>query len=54
MISKKVCRTLIYFENFISFILAVSGCVSVSAFTSLTDSSAVEIKVYAITAAIKK
>ena len=33
---KKVCRALNYFEDFLIFISAVSGCVSISAFASLT------------------
>ena len=31
---KKVCRALNYFKHFLAFVSAVSGCVSVSTFTS--------------------
>ena len=31
----KVCRALNYFEHFLFFISAISGCVSISTFTSL-------------------
>ena len=57
---KKVCRDLNYFENFLVFASAVSGCVSVSAFASLVgvsvgiSSSTVEIKICAITAEITR
>ena len=57
---KKVCGTLNYFEHFLVFVSAVSGCVSISAFASLfgvslvITSSSVWIKVCAITAEIKK
>ena len=57
---KQVCRALNYFGNFFVFVSAVSGCVSMSAFASLVvvsvgiASSAVEIKIYAIIAGIKK
>ena len=32
---KEDCRALNYFENFLVFVSAVSGCVSISAFASL-------------------
>ena len=57
---KKVCRALNYFEHFIIFVSAVSGCVSIFGFASLVGvsvfitSSAVEVKVWTITAGIKK
>ena len=57
---KKVYRVLNYFENFLVFVSAASGCVSISAFVSLVGasvgiaSSAVGLKIYAITAGIKK
>ena len=57
---KQVCRALNYFGNFFIFVSAVSDCVSISAFSSLVvvsvgiASSAVEIKIYAIIAGIKK
>ena len=34
---KKVYRALKYFENFLIFVSSVSGCVPISAFTSLLD-----------------
>ena len=36
---KKVCWTLNYFENFLVFVSAIIGCVSVSAFASLVGVS---------------
>ena len=57
---KKVCRALNYFENFLIFISAVSGCISISEFASLVGvhvgmtSSAVGLKTCAIHARIKK
>ena len=57
---EKVCMTLNYFENFIVFFYAVSGCVSISEFVSLIGvplditNSAVGLKVCAITAGIEK
>ena len=57
--NKKVCRALNYFEHFPHFISAVSRYVSISAFVSLVSvlvgiaSSAVIIKLCAITAGIK-
>ena len=57
---KKVCKTLSYFEHFLVFVFAVSGCVLISAFASLVgvpagiDSSAVGLKVCVITAEIRK
>ena len=57
---KKVSRTLNYFEHFLVFVSAVSVCLSISAFALLvgvpigTASSAVGLKVCAITAGIKK
>ena len=53
--NKKTCRALNYF-----FICAVSGCVSISAFGSLagvpvaTVSSAVGLRIYAITVGVNK
>ena len=55
-----MCRALNYFEHFLVFISAVSGCASIFEFTSLVDvsvgiaSSAAKIKISAITAGIKK
>ena len=55
---KKVCRALNYFEHFLIFISAVSGCVSVSAFSSLVGvpvnvtSSAIGLTICTITAGI--
>ena len=57
---KQACRALNYFGNFFVFVSAVSGYVSISAFSSLVvvsvgiASSAVEIKIYAIISGIKK
>ena len=48
---KKVCKALDYFERFLVFVSAVSGCISISAFTSLVNvavgiaSSAVGFKI---------
>ena len=55
---KNVCRALYYFEHFLAFVSAVSGCVSVFAYASLvgalcTTRSAVGLKICAITAGIK-
>ena len=56
---KKVCRALNYFEVFLAFVSAVSGCVSISKFPSLVDahigitSSTRGIKLCAINAGIK-
>ena len=56
---KKVRRDLNYFEHLPVFVSIVSGCVSISAYTSLvgvpvhTASSAVQLKICAITAGIK-
>ena len=63
LISKKhkmVCTTLNYIEHFLILGSAVTGCVSISAFSSLVGipivitSSAVGLKICVITAAIKK
>ena len=57
---KKVWRALNFFEHFLIFISAVIGCVSISAFASLIlvpaciTVSAIGLKIYAITARIKK
>ena len=57
---KKACNALNYFQHFLIFISAVSGCVSIFAFASLAGvpvgiaSSAARIKTCAITAEIKK
>ena len=57
---KIVYRALKYFENFLIFVSSLSGCVSISAFTSLVDgpigifSSASGLKICAITAGINK
>ena len=59
LISKKVCTTLSYIKHSLILIPTITGCVSVSAFASLVGipigitSSAVGIKIYVITAAIK-
>ena len=55
-----MCRALNYFKHFYIFISAVSVCVSLSVFVSLIGNpvdarcSAVQIKIWAITAGIKK
>ena len=63
LISKKhkmVCTTLNYIEHFLILGSAVTGCVSISAFSSLVGipivitGSAVGLKICVITAAIKK
>ena len=57
---KKGCATLNYIENFLILASTITRCVSVSAFASLSDvpteitSSAVGLKICAITARIKK
>ena len=57
---KKVCRVLNYFENFLVFVSAVSGCVSISALSSLVGipagiaSSTVGLKIFAVPAGIEK
>ena len=57
---KKVCRISKYTEHFLILTSAISGCVSISAFAFLvsipigTRSSAIELKICAITEAIKK
>ena len=59
LISKKVCTNLNYIKHSLILIPTITGCVSVSAFASLVGipigitSSAVGIKIYVITAAIK-
>ena len=56
----KVCRTLIYNEHFLISSSTIVGCVSISAIASLVGitkgitSSAIGLKICAITAAIKK
>ena len=57
---KKFCTTLNYIENFLILASTVTGCVSISAFFSfigiliVTTNSAIRLKIYAITAGIKK
>ena len=58
---KNVSMVLNYFEHFLVFVSAVSGCVSISAFASLVGvpkaifvSSTVGLKIYVIAARIKK
>ena len=57
---KKTCKYLHYFEQLLILVLTVTGCVSISLFASLVcvpvgiTSSAVGIKICAITAKIKK
>ena len=57
---KKTCKYLNYVEHLLILVLTVTGCISISAFTSLVcvpvgiTISAVGIKICAITAGIKK
>ena len=57
---KNVCRVLNYFDYFLVFVSAISGCVSISVFVSLiivavgVASSVVGLKIFALTAGIKK
>ena len=57
---KRVCTTLHYIEHFLILGSTITGCVSNSAFASLVGipigikSSAIGLKICAITAAIKK
>ena len=57
---KKVCTTLSYIEYFLILASTITGCVSIYTFASLVGipigitSSAIGLKNYAITAAIKK
>ena len=57
---KKVCTTLNYIENVLIFASVITRCISISAFTSLhgtpigITSSAIGLKICAITAGIKK
>ena len=57
---KKVCKNLNYIEHFLVLGSTITGCISVSAFASLVGipigitSSAIGLKICAITTAIKK
>ena len=57
---KKVCTTLNYIEHFLTLGSTITGCISISAFASLigisigTKSSAIGLKIWAITPVIKK
>ena len=57
---KKICKYVNYVEHQLILVSTVTACISVSPFASLVcvpvgiTSSAVEIKIYAITARIKK
>ena len=57
---KKVCTTLHNIEYFFILVSTIAGCISISAFTSLNGipiritSSAIELKICAIAAGIKK
>ena len=57
---KKVCKTLNYIEHFLILASTITGCISISAFASLLGipigitSSAIGLKICAITAGIKK
>ena len=57
---KKVCATLNYVEHFFILVSKITGCISISAFTSLIgipigiSSSEIRLKICAITAGTKK
>ena len=57
---KKICTTLNYIEHFLILASTITGCISISAFASLIGipigitSSAIGLKICAITAGIKK
>ena len=57
---KKVCTTLNYFEHLLILASTITGCISISHFASLigipigTTSSAIGLKICAVTAGIKK
>ena len=57
---KKVCTTLNYIEHFLILVSTITGCVSISSFASVVGipigitSSAIVLKICAITATIKK
>ena len=57
---KKVCTKLNYIEHFLILASKITGCISISDFTSLLGipigitSSAIGLKLFAITAGIKK
>ena len=57
---KEVCTTLNYIEHFLILAFTITGCISISAFASLTGipigiaSSAIGLNVCAITGGIKK
>ena len=57
---KKVCETLNYIEHFLILGSTITGCVSISVFASLVGipigitSSSIRLKIFPITAAIKK
>ena len=57
---KKVCTTLDYIKQFLTLASAITGSVSISAFSSLVGipvritSSAIGLKIFAVTTGIKK
>ena len=57
---KKICKTLNYIEHFLILASTITGCISISSFASLLGipigitSSAIGLKICAITAGIKK
>ena len=57
---KKVCLTINYIEHFLISASTITGCISISAFTSMLvipieiTSSAIGLKIRAITVGIKK
>ena len=56
---KKSCKVLNYIDHLLIVISAITGCVSISSFASLVGvpiwitSSAIGLKIYALTAGIK-
>ena len=57
---KKVCAALGYIEHFLILVCTITGCTSIFAFASLVailigiTSSAIELKIFTITAGIRK
>ena len=58
--NKKVCTTLNYIEHFLTLVYAVTVCISISTFATLTDFSkgitsfTIALNIYAIISRIKK
>ena len=57
---KETCKALNYIKHFLTFVSAITGCISISAFQYLLGipiritSSAIGLKICAITAGVKK